>query len=225
MPYPRTDLSHDLSDRYAERGVAIQNNYADLEFIDLTVEVPRHEALPQQFHTVHLCFDATSAAMIAPVSSEPSTEILPHPHDFVSCDRSEGVRLPWFCVLAGWDDDGSASIRNGIMALARVISAVCGDAADLLFEWDLIEYYRKRRRVADATSGELNGSDLHHFLVDPEVNFPPDPPFGTAMLARIPFTLTLTLMPVLSIRRCKGTFKLLYGKFKAKVFWWRDNVL
>lgn len=51
VPYPRTDLSHDLSDRYAERGVAIQDGYADLEFSDLTVEVPRQRgAAPAVSH-------------------------------------------------------------------------------------------------------------------------------------------------------------------------------
>tara|TARA_B100002051_G_C16668665_1_gene603228 strand:+ start:222 stop:539 length:318 start_codon:yes stop_codon:yes gene_type:complete len=104
-----------------------------LEFSDLTVEDPRHEALPQQFHTVHLRFDAASAVIAAPVSPKRPTEIFRRPQGFVSSDRSGSVRLPWFCVLAGWDDGGGASIRNGIMALARVIGAVCGDATDLLF--------------------------------------------------------------------------------------------
>ena len=40
---------------------------------------------------------------------------------------------------------------------------------------------------------ELNGSDLQRLLVDPEVDFAPDPPFGTAMLARIPLAFTLDL--------------------------------
>ena len=84
-------------------------------------------------------------------------------------------------------------IRNGIMALARVKGAVCGDATDLLFGWDLIEQFRQHGRVADASAGELDGSDLQCLLVDPEVDFAPDPPFGTAMLARIPLAFTLDL--------------------------------
>jgi len=34
-----------------------------LELGNLTVEVPRHEALAQEFHTVHLRFDAASAVI------------------------------------------------------------------------------------------------------------------------------------------------------------------
>ena len=44
--------------RYAKRGVTVQDGYAHLEFRDVTVEVPRHEPLPQQFYTMHLRFDA-----------------------------------------------------------------------------------------------------------------------------------------------------------------------
>ena len=45
MPFPRTDLSYDLSDGYAKSGVAVEDGGAELDFHDLTVEVPRH-ALP-----------------------------------------------------------------------------------------------------------------------------------------------------------------------------------
>ena len=74
FPFPRTDLSHGLCDRDAERGVAVQNGDTDLKLRDLSVEVPRHEALPQQFHTVHLRFDAASAVVSAPSSPDRSAE-------------------------------------------------------------------------------------------------------------------------------------------------------
>jgi hypothetical protein len=45
FPFPRTDLSHDFSDGDAERGEAVQDGDTDLELCNLTVEVPRHEAL------------------------------------------------------------------------------------------------------------------------------------------------------------------------------------
>ena len=54
FPFPRTELSHSFRDGYAERGVSVQYGDADLELGDLTVEVPRHKALPQQLHTVAL---------------------------------------------------------------------------------------------------------------------------------------------------------------------------
>ena len=45
-----------------------------MELGDLTIEVPRHEVLAEQFDTVHLGFDSASAVIAAPSSSEGSTE-------------------------------------------------------------------------------------------------------------------------------------------------------
>ena len=45
-----------------------------MELGDLTIEVPRHEALAEQFDTVHLGFDAASAVIAAPSLPEGSTE-------------------------------------------------------------------------------------------------------------------------------------------------------
>ena len=41
-----------------------------LEFRDLSVEVPCHEALAQQRHTTHLCLDAASAVVSAPSTAQ-----------------------------------------------------------------------------------------------------------------------------------------------------------
>jgi hypothetical protein len=67
-PFFRTDLSCDLRDWDAERGVAVQHGDTDLELRDLTVEVPRRKALTQEFDAVHLRFDAASAVISAPSS-------------------------------------------------------------------------------------------------------------------------------------------------------------
>jgi len=115
MPIPaptqiwRGRPSSNVKRPYAERGVAIEDGHADLEFGDLAVEVPRHEALPQQLHAVHLRFDAASAVIAAPVSPKRPTEIFRRPQGFVSSDRSGGVRLPWFCGFAGRDDGDSVA--------------------------------------------------------------------------------------------------------------------
>jgi hypothetical protein len=50
-------------------------NDPDLELGNLTVEVPRHEALTQQFHTVHLCLDAAPAVIASPSSPNGPTEV------------------------------------------------------------------------------------------------------------------------------------------------------
>ena len=55
------------------------NGDTDLEFSHLTVEVPRHQALAQQFHTMHLGFDAASAVVAAPSSPERTTEVFRRP--------------------------------------------------------------------------------------------------------------------------------------------------
>lgn len=53
VPPSRTDLCYGLCDGYAERGVAVQNGYADLDLGDLAIKVSRHEALAQQLYTMH----------------------------------------------------------------------------------------------------------------------------------------------------------------------------
>ena len=65
-----SDLSHDLRDGDAERGEAVQDGNTNLELRDLTVKVPRQEALAQQFHTMHLGLDAAPAVIAAPLSPE-----------------------------------------------------------------------------------------------------------------------------------------------------------
>ncbi len=42
-----------ICDGYAERSISVQDGDTNLDLGDLTVEVPRHEALPEQFHAVH----------------------------------------------------------------------------------------------------------------------------------------------------------------------------
>lgn len=47
------DLAHGLGNGYTERSVAVHNGDADLGSCDLSVEVPRREALVQQFNAMH----------------------------------------------------------------------------------------------------------------------------------------------------------------------------
>ena len=61
FPHPRTESSRDLCDGYAERDISVQEGNADLELSDLTIKVPRAQALAQQFHAMHLGLDAASA--------------------------------------------------------------------------------------------------------------------------------------------------------------------
>ena len=98
LRFPRTDLSRDLSDRDAERCVAVEHGDTDLELRDLTVEVPCHEALPQQLHTMHLRLDAAPAVVSAPSPPEGASQIFRGAQGLVSGHGSGGDGLPRFAV-------------------------------------------------------------------------------------------------------------------------------
>ncbi len=104
------------------------------------------------------------------------------------------------------------------MTLAGVEGAIGGDRGDLLVGRDLIEQFGQHRRVPNVAGGELGRPDFQGFLIDPDVDLAPDPAFGAAMLAGIPFALTSTLMPVLSTSRCKGPSEPRQGMLTFKVF-------
>jgi hypothetical protein len=55
-PFLGQDLSHSFSDGRSERGEAVQDGDTDLELGDLTVEVPRAQALAQKFRFADLRF-------------------------------------------------------------------------------------------------------------------------------------------------------------------------
>ncbi len=57
-PLPQTDLSYDNSFGYAKRSEAVEDRGANLDLGNLALEVPRREALTEQFHTVHFCLNA-----------------------------------------------------------------------------------------------------------------------------------------------------------------------
>ena len=69
VPYPRTDLSHDLCDGYAKGGEVVQDGDPDLELRDVTIK--RGQAMAQQFDTMHPGFDAASAVIAFGAAFEP----------------------------------------------------------------------------------------------------------------------------------------------------------
>jgi hypothetical protein len=68
FPLPRTDLAYGHGTRYAKSCEAIQDRGADLDLRNLSIEVARCEALTEEFHTMHLCFDAAAAVVSGQVS-------------------------------------------------------------------------------------------------------------------------------------------------------------
>ena len=195
IPFLRTGSSHGFCDRYAKRGVAVHDGDADFDLCDLSIKVPRHEALPQQFHTVHLRFDTASSVVSAPVSPDRTAEIFRRPQGLVSGDSSSGDGLPRLRVLAGRYDGMGAAVSDRVTALAGIISAVSGDAADLLACRDLAEQVGQDWCIADMALGDLDGSNLQCFLINSEMDLAPDPSFRTTVFAGVPFALSLDLDP------------------------------
>ncbi|QPM91185.1 hypothetical protein PSAL_024340 [Pseudooceanicola algae] len=87
------------------------------------------------------------------------------------------------------------AVGDSVVALARVIGTVGGDAADLLIRRDLAERVGQNRCVADMVPCDFNGSDFQCLLINPEKDLAPDPPLGTAMLAGVPLAFALDLDP------------------------------
>lgn len=113
----------------------------------------------------------------------------------VTLNGSCRVGLPGFCVLAGRDYGICPAVSDGIVTLAGIVGAVCGNTADLLSGRDLVEQFRQHGCIANVATGELDRSDFQSFLVNPEVNLAPDAAFGAAMLAGIPLPFALDLDP------------------------------
>lgn len=76
VPLDMTDYSYGLCcGRRATSGVAVENGDTDLDFGDLPVEGPRHEALSHDFSKMHLARDAASALVFAPTSPDSAAEV------------------------------------------------------------------------------------------------------------------------------------------------------
>ena len=86
-----------------------------------------------------------------------------------------------------------APVGDGIVALAGVIGAVGGHRADLFANRDLAEQIGQDRCVTNVAPGDLDGSDLQRFLVDPEVDLAPDASIAATMLAGVPLAFALDL--------------------------------
>ena len=130
-PFPRTQLSHGFRDGYAERVVAVHDCNTDLNLCNLSVKVPRHEALSQEFHAVHLGFGTAPAVVLAPVSPDRAAQVFGCPQGLVACDGSRCDWLPGFGILSGRDDSHGTPVGDGVVTVAGVVGTVSRDAPDL----------------------------------------------------------------------------------------------
>ena len=197
----------------------------NLELCDQTVKVPRHETLPEQFHTVDFRLCTASAVVAAPSSPECATEVFRRPEGLVARGGTSSGRLPRLGVLARRNDGVGTALCDRIVALASVIGTVGSDAGNLLIERDLVVQLGQHGGVAHIAGGDLDRPDFQCLLVDPEMDLAADAALGAAMLARVPLAPPSTLIPVLSISRCSGPCAPRCGMFTASVFWRRLSVL
>ncbi len=126
----------------AERGIAVEDGDADLEFGGLAVEVAGHELLPEELHAVHLGLGAASAVVSAPSAPDRAAEALDGAQSLVPRFYAGAVLLPRLGISPGRDDSVRAAVRDGVAAAAGVVGAVGGDRDDWLVCWDLAEQVR-----------------------------------------------------------------------------------
>lgn len=74
-----------------------------------------------------------------------------------------------------------------------VIGPIGGDGGNLLVRHDVVQKMGQHRSIADCTAGDFDSPHFQCFLVDAGVDFPPNLPSRTAVLARMPLAFTLHL--------------------------------
>ncbi len=157
---------------------AVQDCRSYLEPRHLAVEVPGHEALTQQFDTVHLGFDATPTVIAAPSSPERAAEVFRRPQRFVARDFTCGDGLPKLGILARGNDGISSPFGDGIVALASIINSIGGDVCNLPIGRDLGEQLGQYGRISHIAAGEIDSPDFRGSLINSEVGLAPHTAFG-----------------------------------------------
>src|SRR5690606_27887201 len=194
-----------------------------------------HEALPQQFHTVHLRFGTASSVVSAPVSPDRTAEIFRRPQGLVSGDCTSGDGLPRLRVLAGRDDGVGAAVGDRIMALAGIIGAVhcpAGDCAAICREGAVTLPISSPAGIWLSRSGRTGASPIWLPVTStarissvcssiPRWILRQTRRLGPPCLRACHSPSPSTLMPVLSISRCSGPLEPRYGMLTARVFWRR----
>jgi hypothetical protein len=82
---------------------------------------------------------------------------------------------------------------NRIVAFAGVVCPVGCDATEFLISGDLIEQVRQHGRIPDAAVSDLDGPYFQRLFINPNMYLAPQPPFGSTVLACVPFSFALSL--------------------------------
>lgn len=75
FPFPRIHFAYRFRDGYAKSCVAVEDSDTDMDLRDLPIKVPRHKRLAEQFHAMHLRFNAASAVVSAPSLPQGAAQI------------------------------------------------------------------------------------------------------------------------------------------------------
>ncbi len=111
----------------------------------------------------------------------------------VSVCCSGAILLPRLGVAPGRDDRVRAPVRDGIAAAASVVGAVSRNGGNRFALGDLGAQIRQHRCIAHAAAGDLNRTNFQRRLVHGQMDFAPNPPARTTVLARMPFAFAADL--------------------------------
>ena len=66
------------------------------------------------------------------------------------------------------------SCGNGLVAFARVVRPICGDAANILVGRDLVQEIGQHGSISDVTAGDLDRPNLQRLFINSAVDLTPN---------------------------------------------------
>lgn len=92
----------------------------------------------------------------APASPHSAAQISLCADRVVPSYGSGARQFPGFGIFAWWDHRVSVSVSNGFVTFARVVRSVCGDTADVLAGWNLVQEIGQHRRITDVAACDFD---------------------------------------------------------------------
>ena len=152
---------------------AIEDCGTDFELGYLTIEGARHDALAEQFDTVHFRFDEAAAVIAAPFLPDGASRPFDRPERFIAGSRAGAILFPRSPVAADRNDRmGPARSYRG-MALSGVVCAVATDMADLLILRDLRQQIGEHRGITNCVGCDFDCSNVERSRVNPDMHLAP----------------------------------------------------
>lgn len=142
---------------------------------------------------MHFGFYAASAVVSAPASPQGTAQISLYIDRIVTSNCSSARRFPELSIFARWDHRIGVSGGNRLVAFARVIRPVCGDAADVLIRRDLVQEFGQHGSITNGAAGDFDRPHFKRYLIDTNVYLTPNAAFGAAVLACVPLAFTFGL--------------------------------